>query len=72
MKKIEQVITGLQIVAKYDATGYSVAAEHDILYASVPDIDKMSEEDKQAIRDAGWSWDSSLPSFYIFVSMTND
>lgn len=67
MSNLQQIIAGLQIIAKYDERGYDVAAEHDVLYAGAKSASRMSEEDKQAMKDAGWGWNQEIDSFYIFV-----
>jgi len=67
MSTLQKAITGLQIVAKYEQSGYDIAADHDIIYAGYDVADRMSEQDKQAMQEAGWRWDEGLGSFYLFV-----
>lgn len=67
MNNLQKVIAGLQIVAKYEKTDYDVSAEHDIIYTAVSASELMSEEDKKAMIEVGWSWNDGLECFYIFV-----
>ena len=67
MTRIQQIIAGLTIIAKYEGSGYSVAAEHDIIYAGAEVSDKMTEEDKAAMLAAEWGYSDGLECYYIFT-----
>lgn len=54
------------IFAKYTGDFCPIAAEHDIIYAG-PDIDKVSEADKNRLIELGWRIDEDTESFARFV-----
>ena len=62
MTRIEELIAGLQIVAKYPHP--SVDAQHDIIYALASDV---SEEDKKFMLDNGWHWEDEYECFGFFT-----
>ena len=67
MTRIQQIIAGLTIIAKYDGSDYSVAAEHDVLYAGGTLEDKITEEDKAAMLAAGWNVNTDVGGYQIFT-----
>lgn len=50
---MNQILAGLQIIAKYDED-FNMCAEHDQIFAGV-DIE-MSEEDQKVMKELGWFW----------------
>jgi hypothetical protein len=67
MAKIQDVVTGLSIFARLDPEA-SIAVEHDVIYAG-PDGDPLAipSEDQKALRKAGWDYNESYDSWYIFI-----
>lgn len=51
MKRMEKIITGLQILAKYED---SMCAEHDRIYAGPDDGNDVSPEDKERLESLDW------------------
>ena len=51
MKIPNTTLEGLNILSKYD--DFSISAEHDIVYSSVP-CDAVSEEDKKKLEELHW------------------
>jgi hypothetical protein len=64
MRHIDQIIAGLQIVAKYPNSDHDVCSDHDIIWAGTMD---MTDEDKHAMMAAGWHWDNQSDSFAHFT-----
>lgn len=68
MATINEVLKGLQIIAKYEKEDpCGVSAEHDIIYAGWTVSDKLSQEDRDQLEQLGWHWDSSIDSWARFV-----
>ena len=68
MATIDQVIKGLQIIAKYSGPdSRSIGAAHDIIYAG-PDVkEDLTEEDKKALEELSWYWESDADSWACLV-----
>lgn len=66
MSKLQEIATGLQIIAKY-GDRHDVGAEHDVIMAGHIAAEKMTNEDKKAMEDAGWLWSEEYDSYIIFV-----
>ncbi len=66
MNKLQEIAAGLQIIAKY-GDRHDVGAEHDVIMAGHIAAEKMTEEDKKAMEDAGWSWSDEYDSYTVFV-----
>jgi len=60
MKRIEEFAEGLKILAKYDSDGFSVCAEHDVVYAGPGDADEVDPEDADRLQELGWHIDSDV------------
>lgn len=62
---MKEIIEGLTILLKYAPDG-ECHAEHDILYAA-PEVEHVSPEDAERLKQLHWSWDSANRSWRIFV-----
>lgn len=67
MATLKNVITGLQVFAKYGDDKHTVCAEHDTLYAGPGDDVDLTDEDKKTLDAAGWRYDKSTDSWKTFV-----
>lgn len=68
MSTLNQVIKGLQIIAKYEREdSYAVNAEHDIIYAGHVIFENISKEDRQELEKLDWHWDDDAGSWAKFV-----
>lgn len=65
----DQVLTGLNIIAKYCNKPVINAAEHDIIYSVDVDdiIETITEEDATKLRQLGFGIDSEFDCLYHFV-----
>jgi hypothetical protein len=63
MSKLQKVIEGLQILAKY---GDGIAGVHDLLLAG-GGVD-VSAEDAARLKDLGWFADEQFDSWAVFIS----
>jgi len=68
MASINQLRRGLDILAKYcdpdDPCG--CCAEHDEIFSG-HDASKVSAEDKKALKELGWTFDSGIGSWHHFT-----
>lgn len=69
MAKLNLILEGLQILAKYDDDSpCGVDAEHDMLYVSSNKIPKeMDREDRRALVKAGWRYDCDISRWYHYA-----
>ena len=71
MAKTSDVIKGLTILAKYAKNGleeHMGGASHDTLYGPVAGrLEKLTEEDRASLKEAGWHFDSGCDSWARFV-----
>jgi hypothetical protein len=65
MLKINEVIQGLKVFAKYHNQDPSVYAEHDIIYAGTGGY--LTEADTTELEALGWHLDKNTDSWAIFV-----
>jgi len=65
MLKINEVIQGLKVFAKYHNQGADVCAEHDIIYAMTSA--DLTESDTTELEALGWHFDTDADSWAIFV-----
>lgn len=65
MIRSEQIIKGLQILAKYPDN--DIAAEHDIIYAGPVRSETISTKDAKELEELGWHIDSETDSWSKFV-----
>lgn len=71
MATYRDVIGGLVIFANYAPKGgpeaHEICAEHDEIFAGSVHPDKLTEEERKALADLGWTYDESLPSWRRYV-----
>ncbi len=61
------IITGLQIFLANEGDKHGVSAEHDKISAGSTPPDKMSPEQAQRLKDAGWFWDDEVECWDHFT-----
>lgn len=64
---IENFAEGLSLMVKHGASGYSVAAEHDIVYATNARELKLTLTEYRKLRKLGWLVDKEVESWYAYV-----
>jgi hypothetical protein len=64
MARADEILKGLQILIKYNPKGWC-DAQHDVLYG--PEVENISDEDKQALLQLRWLYDASVDSWYVFT-----
>lgn len=67
MRKIDKIIEGLQIFAKYDEA--LVEAQHDTLYAGPvgASAGEILGADEKRLKELGWFFDDSVDSWATFT-----
>ena len=64
---IEGLKAGLEILMAHGATGYTLAAEHDILYVADARKVKMPLSEIRKLHKLGWHIDSDVESWAAFT-----
>lgn len=54
------------LFAKYEAEGWEVSAEHDVIYAG-PDPAIVTDIDKKRLSELGWDTEEQYECFYHFA-----
>lgn len=69
MASYSRVVAGLTILARYEPNGMEadLAAEHDEIFASGVEPDKISQEDRDRLRELGWRWDKNVDSWVMYA-----
>lgn len=67
MATINEVLGGLQILAKYKGDKHEVNAEHDIIYACSIDSTPLTDEETRRLVELGWHVDSEYNCWACFV-----
>jgi len=66
MAKIESIIEGLQIQAKYKPDDWC-AAEHDVFYGTCTSETEMSDADKARLEEIGWFICSEVDTWAVYT-----
>ena len=61
-----KIIEGLKILLKYYPNA-EVDAQHDVLLAGGPKPDQIKDEDRQELKNLGWSYSISEESWRRFT-----
>ncbi len=64
--RIDKLIEGLNILAKYEAEG-NVEPGHDEIWGPGPSSDKMTPEDKVRLEELHWMWDEESEGWFVFT-----
>ena len=64
---IENLSAGLQILLAHGATGYTLGAEHDVLYVADAREVKMPLREIRKLYKLGWMIDKENESWYLFT-----
>ena len=65
---MNNILAGLQIIAKYDEDFEISCADHDIIHANVRSGDQvLSDEDFSKMYDLDWMWDDEFPCWSHFT-----
>ena len=67
MKRIDQFAEGLTILAKYDQDGFSVQAQHDVIYAGPSDANAVSPGDRARLEELSWHINSEFGCWAKFT-----
>lgn len=67
MPTFSELIKGLQIFKAAGGDQWLGGAEHDVIYVSTLQPDKLSEGQRQELEDAGFNWDEYHEHWYIFT-----
>ncbi len=67
MKKILQIAEGLTLLAPFDEDGFSVAVEHDVLWAGPSNVRAVPAEAIARLIELGWFVDDDVDRWSIFV-----
>jgi len=64
--RLDNFISGLQIIRKYETDSYCIRAEHDQFWASSCDL-QMSVEDTAKLEELGWFKDHDADGWSAFI-----
>jgi hypothetical protein len=64
--KAKDVVAGLTVLLKYEPEA-EIDAQHDQLFASSVDPEKVKDDDCDTLLRHKWLWDPKLESWYCFT-----